>query len=83
MMATGLERALGMVLLDAAFCEHFFLNPQLRGVGGATPACSDRPCRAAMVRFRESLEPRPGRHRLTDAAAPRDSAVRRYRESEP
>jgi hypothetical protein len=27
MIAAGLERALGMLLLDAAFCERFFLNP--------------------------------------------------------
>ena len=27
MTDTGLERALGMLLLDAAFCERFFLNP--------------------------------------------------------
>jgi hypothetical protein len=27
MTGAGLERALGMLLLDAAFCERFFLNP--------------------------------------------------------
>jgi hypothetical protein len=27
MTVVGLERALGMLLLDAAFCERFFLNP--------------------------------------------------------
>lgn len=28
MTAIGLERALGMLLLDAEFCERFFLNPK-------------------------------------------------------
>jgi signal transduction histidine kinase len=28
MTVAGLERALGMLLLDAAFCERFFLNPR-------------------------------------------------------
>ena len=28
MTDAGLERALGMLLLDAAFCERFFLNPR-------------------------------------------------------
>ncbi len=44
MTAIGLERALGMLLLDAVFCERFFLDPK-SAVWEA-------------VRFRESLGPR-------------------------
>jgi len=38
---------------------------------------------AAIARFRESLHPSLRRHLLSDAAAHRDSAVRRRREDEP
>jgi hypothetical protein len=64
MTATGLERALGMLLLDAAFCERFFLNPKSAVWEAGLPlspievAALSHLSRAAIVRFRESLEPR-------------------------
>jgi hypothetical protein len=79
MTATGLERALGgALLLDAAFCEGFFLPLSPMEVDALS-----RLSRAAIARFRESLHPSLRRHLLRDAAAHRDSAVRRRREDEP
>jgi hypothetical protein len=63
MTVAGLERALGMLLLDAAFCERFFLNPRSATWEAGLPlspievdALSRLP-RVAMARFRESLDP--------------------------
>ena len=89
MTATGLERALGALLLDAAFCERFFLNPKSAVWQAGLPLSPmdvdalARLSRAAIARFRESLHPSLRRHLLSDAAAHRDSAVRRRREDEP
>ena len=72
-MAAGLPRALGMLLLDAAFCERFSLNPT-SATWEAGPPLSPievdallRLPRVALARFRESL----------------DLGVRRPRETEP
>jgi hypothetical protein len=63
MTVAGLERALGMLLLDAAFCERSFVDPG-SAVWEAGLALSPievdalpRLSRVAIVRFRESLEP--------------------------
>lgn len=59
----GLERALGMLLLDAAFCERFFVNPSSAAWEAGLPLSRieidalSRLSRAAIARFRESLEP--------------------------
>jgi hypothetical protein len=76
MTVAGLERALGMLLLDTAFCERFFLNP-----GSATweaglprsPIEADalsRLSRVASARFRESLDPRLSGRRETELGSP-------------
>jgi hypothetical protein len=89
MPAAALERALGMLLLDAVFCERFFLNPSAAAWEAGLPVSPievealSRLSRAAIERFRESLEPSLRRRRLTDAASPRHSAVRQHREDEP
>ena len=63
MTATGLERALGMLLLDADFCERFFLDPKSAVWEAGLPLSPDEIVtlshlsRAAIVRFRESLDP--------------------------
>ena len=64
MTATGLERALGMLVLDAEFCERFFVNPTSAVWEARLPlspievAALSHLSRAAIVRFRESLDPR-------------------------
>jgi len=89
MTATGLERALGALLLDAAFCARFFVNPKSAVWEAGLPLSPievdalSRLSRAAIVRFGESLHPSLRRHLLSDAAAHRDSAVPRRREDEP
>jgi hypothetical protein len=72
MTAAGLERALGLLLLDAAFCKRFFRNPSSATWEAGLPlspievdALSRLP-RVAIARFRESLEPRLGGRRKTD-----------------
>ena len=69
MTPTGLERALGMLILDTTFCERFFLNPRSAVWEAGLPlspievVALSHLSRAAIVRFRESLEPsvrRPG-----------------------
>ena len=72
MTAAGLERALGMLLLDAAFCERFFLNPSSATWEAVLPLSPievdalSRLSRVAIVRFRESLEPGLRGRRKTD-----------------
>jgi hypothetical protein len=72
MTAAGLERALGMLLLDAAFCERFFLNPSSATWEVVLPLSTievdalSRLSRVAIVRFRESLEPSLRGRRKTD-----------------
>ena len=84
----GLERALGMLLLDAAFCERFFVNPSAAAWEAGLPlspievdalSCLSR---AAIARFRESLEPRLRGRRQSDPALPRESAAGRHAEDE-
>ena len=72
MTDAGLERALGMLLLDAAFCERFFLNPSSATWEAGLPlspievdALSRLP-RVAIARFRESLDPSLRGRRKTD-----------------
>ena len=83
----GLERALGMLLLDAEFCERFFLNPSAAVWEAGLPLSPieidalSRLSRTAIARFRESLEPRL-RGRGTGAEVQRLSAVRRHRAGE-
>jgi hypothetical protein len=73
MTAAGLERALGMLLLDMAFCERFFLNPSSATWEAGLPQSPIevdallRLSRVAIARFRESL----------------DLSVRRPRDTEP
>lgn len=63
MTATGLERALGMLVLDAAFCERFLLNPTAAVWEAGLPlspveiVALSHLSRVAILRFRESLEP--------------------------
>ena len=63
MTLAGLERALGMLVLDAAFCERFLLNPSAATWEAGLPLSPievnalSRLSRAAIARFRESLEP--------------------------
>ncbi len=71
MTVAGLERALGMLRLDAAFCERFFLNPRSATWAAGLPlspievdALSRLP-RVAIARFRESLDPSLRRRRQT------------------
>ncbi len=88
MTFAGLERALGMLLLDAAFCERFFVNPSSAAWEAGLPLSPievdalSRLSRAAIARFRESLEPRLRASRQTDPAVSRESAVRRRPEQE-
>ena len=72
MTIAGLERALGMLLLDAAFCERFSHNPNSATWEAGLPlspievkalSCLSR---AAIARFRESLEPSLRGRRKTD-----------------
>ena len=64
MTATGLERTLGLLLLDAIFCERFFLDPKSAVWEAGLPLSPvevdtlSHLSRAAIVRFRESLDPR-------------------------
>ena len=89
MTATGLQRALGALLLDAAFCERFFINPKSAVWEAGLPLSPievealSHLSRAAIARFRESLHPSVRRHLLSDTAAHRDSVVRQRREDEP
>ena len=63
MTGAGLERALGMLLLDAAFCERFFVNPSAAMWEAGLPLSPievdvlSRLSRRAIARFRESLHP--------------------------
>ena len=88
MTVTGLERALGMLLLDVAFCERFFVNPSAAAWEAGLPVSPieidalSRLSRAAIARFRESLEPRLRGRREADPGVPRDSRIRRHREDE-
>jgi hypothetical protein len=82
MTAAALQRALGLLLLDAAFSERFFQNPS-SAVWEAGLAQSpievdvlSRLSRVAIARFRESLEPSLRRRRQGNAAVSRDSAGR-------
>ena len=71
-MAAGLQRALGMLLLDAAFCERFFLDPSSATWEAGLPLSPievnalSRLSRVAIARFRESLDPTVRRPRATD-----------------
>ena len=84
----GLERALGMLLLDAAFCKRFFVNPSAAAWEAGLPlspievdALSGL-SRAAIARFRESLEPRLRGRRPSDPAVRREAAAERHAEDE-
>jgi hypothetical protein len=72
MTAAGLERALGMLLFDVAFCERLFLNPSSATWEAGLPLSPievdalSRRSRVAIVRFRESLEPSRRGRRKTD-----------------
>jgi hypothetical protein len=72
MTVAGLERALGMLLLDAAFCERFFLNPSSATWEAGLPLSPievdalSRLFRVAIARFRESLDPQLRGRRETD-----------------
>jgi hypothetical protein len=75
MTGVGLERALGMLLLDAAFCERFFVDPS-SAVWEAGLSFSpievdalSRLSRVAIVRFRESLEPSLRGRRKTNSGS--------------
>jgi hypothetical protein len=75
MTGAGLERALGMLLLDAAFCERFFLNPSSATWEAGLPlspievdALSPLSC-VAIARFRESLDPHLRGRRETDSGS--------------
>jgi hypothetical protein len=63
MTVAGLERALGMLLLDAEFCERVFLNPSSATWEAGLPLSPievdalSRLSRAAIARFRESPDP--------------------------
>jgi hypothetical protein len=63
MTAAGLERALGMLLLDAAFCERFFLTPRSSTCEAGLPPfpievdALSRLFRVVIARFGESLDP--------------------------
>ena len=63
MTVAALERALGRLLLDAEFCERFFVNPGAATWAARLPvspievAVFSRLSRAAIARFRDSLEP--------------------------
>ena len=87
MTAAAFERALGMLLLDAAFSERFFNNPSSAAWEAGLPLspieidARSRLSRTAIARFRESLEPRL-RGRGTGAEVQRLSAVRRQRAGE-
>ena len=76
MTVAALERALGMLLLDAAFCERFFLNPRAAVWQAGLPlspievTALSRVSRLAIARFRESLEPSLRPRRENDAAVP-------------
>ena len=82
MRIPGLERALGMLLVDAAFCERLFLNPSSAVWEAGLPLSPiqvealSRLSRVAIARFRESLEPSVLRRRAGDAAVSRDPARR-------
>jgi hypothetical protein len=88
MTAAGLERALGKLLLDVAFCERFLLNPSSAVWEAGLPLdpievrTLSRLSRTAIARFRESLEPSLRHRTETDAAVQRDSAVRQNEEEE-
>jgi hypothetical protein len=75
MTVTGLERALGMLLLDAAFCERFFLNPSAAMWEAGLPLSPievealARLSRGAIARFRESLDPSLRTRRQTDSGS--------------
>ncbi|HEY7518449.1 MAG TPA: Os1348 family NHLP clan protein [Methylomirabilota bacterium] len=87
MSVAGLERALGMLLLDAAFRERFFVNPSAAAWEAGLPLSPievdalSRVSRAAIARFRESLEPRLRGRRETEPAVPGEPAVRRHRDA--
>jgi hypothetical protein len=72
MTVAGLERVLGMLLLDAAFCERFFLNPRLATWEAGPPLSPtevdtlSQLYRVAIARFRESLDPSLRGRRQTD-----------------
>ena len=75
MTVVGLERALGMLLLDAAFCERFFVDPR-SAVWEAGLSLSpievdalSRLSRVAIARFRESLEPSLRGHRKANSGS--------------
>jgi hypothetical protein len=77
MMAAGLERALGMLVLDAAFCERFFLNPSSATWQAGLPQSPievdalSRLSRVVIARFRESLDPSLRGRRQTDPGSSR------------
>jgi hypothetical protein len=76
MTVAELERALGMLLLDAAFCERFFLNPSSATWEAGLPLSPievdalSRLCRVAIARFRESLDPSVRGRRKTNSGSP-------------
>ena len=75
MTVAGLERALGMLLLDAAFCERFFLDPSSATWEAGLPLSPievdalSRLSRAAIARFRESLDPSVCGRRKTNSGS--------------
>jgi hypothetical protein len=77
MTGTGLERALGMLLPGAAFCERFFLNPSSATWEAGLPLSPievhalSRLSRVAIARFRESLDPSLRGRRQTDPGSSR------------
>jgi hypothetical protein len=72
MTVAGLERAPGMLLLDAASCERFFVTPSSAAWEPGLPLSPievdavPRLPRVAIARFRESLDPSPRGRRKTD-----------------
>ena len=82
MTITGLPRALGMLLLDAAFCERFFLDPRAAVWEAGLPLSPievetlSRLSRVAIARFRESLQPGLRDPRVSKPALRPDAAVR-------
>jgi hypothetical protein len=89
MTVAGLERALGRLLLDPAFCERFLLNPSCAAWEAGLPLSPieiktlSGVSRAAIERFRDSLEPSLRRHHAREAARPTHSSIRRDPEEGP
>lgn len=75
MTVAGLERSLGMLLLDAVFCERFFLTPSSATWEAGLPLSPievdalSRLSRAAIARIRESLDPSVRGRRKTNSGS--------------